>query len=85
MDKNPSHDHVILSYNIKYDNIWDKENNWSLRKKRLIHLLKDYNPSIIGIQEGLIHQVKYIDSALEKHKYIGVGRDDGKTKYIDIT
>ena len=91
MDKNPNHDHVILSYNIKYDNTWDKENNWSLRKKRLIHLLKDYNPSIIGIQEGLIHQVKYIDSSLEKYKYIGVGRDDGKTRgefcaiYFDTT
>ena len=90
-DKNPSHDHAILSYNIKYDNKWDKENNWSLRKKRLFHLLRDYNPSIIGIQEGLIHQVKYIDSSLEKYKYIGVGRDDGKTKgefcaiYFDTT
>tara|TARA_B100001250_G_C19768548_1_gene775953 strand:- start:753 stop:1688 length:936 start_codon:yes stop_codon:yes gene_type:complete len=90
-DKNPSYDHAILSYNIKYDNKWDKENNWSLRKKRLFHLLRDYNPSIIGIQEGLIHQVKYIDSSLEKYKYIGVGRDDGKTKgefcaiYFDTT
>ena len=47
--------------------------------------------TIIGIQEGLIHQVKYIDSALEKYKYIGVGRNDGKTKgefcaiYFDTT
>ena len=59
-----NHDHIILSYNIKYDNTTDKENNWSLRKKRLFNLLRDYNPSIIGIQEGLINQVKYIDSAL---------------------
>ena len=90
-DQNVSPDHVILSYNIKYDNTRDVENNWSLRKKRLIHLWKDYNPSIFGIQEGLFHQVKYIDSSLEKHKYIGVGRDDGETKgefcaiYFDTT
>ena len=86
-----NHDHIILSYNIKYDNTADKENNWSLRKKRLFNLLRDYNPSIIGIQEGLINQVKYIDSSLEKYKYIGVGRYDGKTKgefcaiYFDTT
>ena len=24
-----SHDHIILSYNIKYDNNTDKKNNWS--------------------------------------------------------
>ena len=86
-----NHDHIILSYNIKYDNTTAKENNWSLRQKRLFNLLRDYNPSIIGIQEGLINQVKYIDSSLEKYKYIGVGRDDGKTKgefcaiYFDTT
>ena len=86
-----NHDHIILSYNIKYDNATDKENNWSLRKKRLLNLLRDYNPSIIGIQEGLINQVNYIDTYLEKYKYIGAGRDDGKTKgefcaiYFDTT
>ena len=90
-DKNPNDVHAILTYNIKYDNKLDKENNWSIRKKRLYHLLRDYNPSIIGIQEGLLHQVKYIDSSLTKYKYIGIGRDNGKTKgefcaiYFDTT
>ena len=90
-NKNSNDDHAILSYNIKYDNAWDKENNWSLRKKRLLHLLRDYSPSIIGIQEGLLHQVKYIDSSLTKYKYIGIGRGDGRTKgefcaiYFDTT
>ena len=88
---NPGDTHSILTYNIKYDNVLEKENNWSQRKKRLVHLLKDYNSSIIGIQEGLLHQVKYIDSSLAKYKYIGIGRDDGETKgefcaiYFDTT
>ena len=91
IDQKSNQDHIILSYNIKYDDTMDKENNWSLRKKRLLNLLKDYNPSIIGIQEGLINQVNYIDTYLEKYKYIGAGRDDGKTKgefcaiYFDTT
>ena len=71
---------TIISYNIRYDNKWDKENKWSLRKKRLVRLLVDYSPSIFGIQEGLHNQVNYIDSSLTNYNYIGVGREDGNTK-----
>ena len=82
---------TIISYNVRYDNRWDKENLWSLRKHRLSQLLMDYNPSIFGIQEGLLNQVKWIDSTLEKYNYIGVGRDDGMVNgefcaiYFDTT
>ena len=81
----------LISYNIRYDNKWDKENLWNLRKHRLSQLLMDYDPSIFGIQEGLLHQVEWIDSTLEKYHYIGVGRDDGMVKgefcaiYFDTT
>ena len=82
---------TIISYNIRYDNRWDKENLWSLRKNRLSQLLMDYDPSIFGIQEGLLNQVEWIDSTLKNYNYIGVGRDDGKGKgefcaiYFDTT
>ena len=46
---------IIISYNIRYDNKWDKENLWILRKDRLSQLLIDYDPSIFGIQEGLLN------------------------------
>ena len=52
----------------------------STRKDRLIALLKDYNPTIFGVQEGLLGQIKYIDNSFEKYSYIGVGRDDGQKK-----
>ena len=69
---------TIISYNIRYDNKLDEENNWLLRRNRLCQFLKDYKPSIFGIQEGLVNQVAFIDSSLPKYEYIGVGRDDGK-------
>jgi len=40
--------------------------------------LVQYAPSIIGIQEGLLSQVQYLDSCLTDYSYIGVGREDGK-------
>ena len=82
---------TIISYNIRYDNKWDKENLWTLRKDRISQLLMDYDPSIFGIQEGLLNQVEWIDSTLGNYNYIGVGRDDGKDKgefcaiYFDTT
>lgn len=70
----------IMTFNIRLDLAQDAENKWENRKESLADLLSFYYPGIIGIQEGLYHQVNYIDSRLEDFTYIGVGRDDGKRK-----
>ena len=83
--------HTIVSYNIRYDNNWDIENSWEIRRSNIIQMLIKYSPSILGIQEGLLTQVQYIDSSLINYDYLGVGRDDGKNKgefcaiYFDTT
>ena len=86
-----SQPHTIISYNIRYDNNWDVENSWKIRRKKISQILIQYYPSIVGIQEGLLNQVQYIDSSLINYDYVGVGRDDGKEKgefcaiYFDTT
>lgn len=70
----------LMSYNIRYDNKSDTENNWENRKEAITKLIYDYKPSILGIQEGLYNQVEYIDSCLTNYAYIGIGRNDGKLK-----
>ena len=83
--------HTIVSYNIRYDNNWDIENSWEIRRSNIIQMLIKYSPSILGIQEGLLNQVQYIDSSLINYDFVGVGRDDGKNKgefcaiYFDTT
>ena len=72
--------HSIMSYNIRYDNEWDKVNSWEIRKDEVIKLIYEYDPGIIGIQEGLLNQVRYINNAFNNYDYFGVGRDDGKYK-----
>lgn len=69
-----------MTYNIKYDNVNDTINNWNDRKAAMVDLLKKYNPEFIGMQEVLLRQLKYLDESMPNHKYIGVGRDDGKQK-----
>ncbi len=83
--------HSIISYNIRYDNTWDVENSWTIRKNKVSQILIQYAPSIIGIQEGLLNQVQYLDSCLTNYDFVGVGRDDGKEQgefcaiYFDTT
>lgn len=67
-----------MTYNIRYDNPKDGEDNWHKRKEWLAAQVRFYGPMVLGIQEGLHHQVIYLDEQLPNYKYVGVGRDDGK-------
>ena len=70
----------VVTYNIRYDNLGDGENRWAIRKDFLANQMKFCEPDVLGIQEGLSHQVNYLDSSLVNYSYVGVGRDDGETK-----
>lgn len=37
-----------------------------------------YEPDVIGTQEGLEHQIKYLDDNLKSYKFVGVARADNK-------
>jgi len=68
----------VMSYNLRYDNQNDGVNKWDDRKESMVELINNYHPEILGIQEGLHHQVEYLAKNLINYEYIGVGRDDGK-------
>ncbi|GBF19979.1 MULTISPECIES: endonuclease/exonuclease/phosphatase family protein [Arenibacter] len=70
----------LISFNIRYDNTSDTINNWNKRKASLASLIQHYDADIVGIQEGLHHQVDYLNNALNGYSYVGVGRDDGQQK-----
>ncbi|MEO8253881.1 MAG: endonuclease/exonuclease/phosphatase family protein [Flavobacterium sp.] len=69
-----------MTFNIRYDNPDDNENAWKNRKEALVDLIQYYHPDFLGIQEGLDHQVHFIQKQLSDYKYIGVGREDGAKK-----
>ncbi len=69
----------IVTYNIRYDNPNDGENRWDNRKEFLTDQIKFYEPDFLGTQEGLAHQICFLDSVLSQYDYIGVGRNDGKS------
>jgi endonuclease/exonuclease/phosphatase family metal-dependent hydrolase len=70
----------IMTYNIRFDNPADGVNAWPNRKHKVFDLLKKYDPDILGVQEALQHQILEIIDALPDYAFVGVGRDDGKSK-----
>ena len=68
-----------MTYNIRYDTVDDGDNAWDFRKARVAGLLSFYEPDVLGLQEAEYHQVRYLRDALPRYRYIGVGRDDGRT------
>jgi endonuclease/exonuclease/phosphatase family metal-dependent hydrolase len=69
----------FMSYNIRLDFDGDGDNKWSLRKEKLVGLLRYHNADFMGMQEVMHNQLMFIDSALDNYSFIGVGRDDGAT------
>jgi endonuclease/exonuclease/phosphatase family metal-dependent hydrolase len=70
----------VMSYNIRLDTPNDSVNQWPKRTHKVYALIKKYDPDIIGLQEVLHHQLTDLLQNLPAYRYIGVGRDDGKTK-----
>lgn len=67
----------VMTYNLRYDNVGDGLDQWDNRKQDIVHLITHYSPDVLGIQEGLRHQLDYLDAKLPQYARIGVGRDDG--------
>ena len=59
--------HSVITYNIKYDDNSNGKNSWKVRKDAMIELIHKLSPDILGIQEGLIHQVEFLDSKMSDH------------------
>ena len=70
----------FMTYNLRYDNPNDGINKWELRKENIVNIILEYYPDIFGTQEGLSHQIDFLDKNFNNYSFVGVGRDDGKKK-----
>jgi len=70
----------IMTFNIRYDNPDDGEQNWHKRKENVIRMINFYDLDIIGMQEVLVSQLNYLKDNLPEFNSVGVGRKDGKEK-----
>ncbi|MBK9336338.1 MAG: endonuclease/exonuclease/phosphatase family protein [Lewinellaceae bacterium] len=69
---------TLLTYNIRFDNPADGDDAWPKRRSFLARQIRFHAPDVFGIQEGLKHQLDYLQEQLPGYAYVGVGRDDGR-------
>ena len=65
----------VMSFNLRYDNPGDNGNSWSFRRPAVKSVLEEYAPDILGIQEGLPHQVDDLRCWLSRYTAVGRGRE----------
>lgn len=70
----------VMTFNIRMDTKDDGANQWSNRKDFAADLIKFHGVDIFGAQEVLNHQLNDLVQRLPDYAYVGVGREDGKTK-----
>jgi endonuclease/exonuclease/phosphatase family metal-dependent hydrolase len=78
----------VMSFNIRYS--YGKpqeeasENDWTdpehPRRERVIRVIRENLPDILGVQEARHLQIEDLQSALTEFDFYGIGRDDGKTE-----
>lgn len=65
----------VMSFNIRYGTANDGENSWDKRRDLVADTIREYDPDIVGMQECLLFQAEFLESALDGYGRIGVGRE----------
>ena len=66
----------VMSFDLRYDNVEDGQYRWRNRFPAVKKVFKEYKPDIVGIQEGLPHQVDDLKNFFDFYKYFGTGRKE---------
>jgi len=79
-------DFNVMSFNIRNSkdsvdgSVYDGNNTWANRKEIVTSIFSEQNIDIAGLQEAFNDQIIYLARNLSNYGWVGVGRDDGKTK-----
>lgn len=67
----------VMSFNMRYDNPDDGENNWRYRRERVARVIAANDVDLFGAQELLAGQLNDLKGLLPGYAEVGVGREDG--------
>lgn len=67
----------LLTYNLRLDVASDGDNDWPHRRDFLVGQIKFYAPDIFGTQEGLPHQIEFLQKSFPNYDSEGTGREGG--------
>ena len=67
----------VMTFNMRYDNPEDGQNNWRFRRERVAGVIKAQEVDVLGTQELLSNQFNDLSGLLSGYQGVGVGRLDG--------
>ncbi|WP_295938822.1 endonuclease/exonuclease/phosphatase family protein [uncultured Alistipes sp.] len=67
----------VMTFNMRYDNPEDGENNWKYRYERVAEVILTNDIDVLGTQELLFGQLDDLKGLLPGYANVGVGREDG--------
>ncbi|TWI78309.1 endonuclease/exonuclease/phosphatase family metal-dependent hydrolase [Lacibacter cauensis] len=70
----------VMTFNIRLNTPYDSLNAWPHRKDKVASQILFHKVDLLGVQEALHDQMMDLQQRLPNYKYVGGGRDDGKTK-----
>ena len=65
----------VMTFNLRVEVFEDGNNSFSNRKDRVLSVIKDHNPDIIGFQEATESMKKWLNVVLNDYIVVGCGRD----------
>lgn len=54
----------VMTFNIRFETEEDRENTWESRRDLVVELMTRHAPRVLGTQEGMWHQLKYLQGHL---------------------
>lgn len=67
----------VMTFNIRYGTANDGENRWPNRRELVARTIREFAPDLLGMQEVLAFQAKFLQQQLPGYGFHGAGRDDG--------
>ncbi len=64
----------VMSFNIRYGTANDGSNHWNKRNEMVVETINVFGPDLLGIQEALKFQTKFLKQRLPNHEFFGRGR-----------
>lgn len=64
----------LLTFNIRYPEPSDGPNAWEFRRDAVAATIRDADAAVVGLQEPVLDQLRYIDEALPGYQRFGVSR-----------
>lgn len=69
---------TVMSFNIRCSTAPDGPNAWSFRKPLVLQMIQKHDADLIGLQEGTLEQVEFLQANLTEYDSFSIGRSDGK-------